>query len=258
MNCQSVRSRLLALPDPAQVPAAAAAHFTTCPGCTAWHRLLTQVEAALASAPVPATDGTAKARVVARFRTAGKSRPKAPSLSPAPARPPFTERMAKLWPAGLIAAAVLAGTIAWLTFDRNPNGGQVAALPPDPLLDKVVTAKIDLDAAYHDPARKLQVLAKLGDDLHDSAQALALVTPGAEMDSLATLYASVGESMVSEARALRPDKVREALDPCIQGLVKIEQEASKKATEVPVGSTRPLLDIARVARKSRTELAKLL
>jgi len=256
MNCQTLRNRILALPDPAQLPESSAAHVAGCPGCAAWHRLLTQVEAAVATAPVPATDGAAKARVVGQFKGSGKSRPKTPTLLPA--RPLFDERLTRHWPAGLIAAAVLVGTIAWLTFDRHSGSTQLAALPPDPLLDKVVTAKLELDAAGFDRARKLQVLARLGDDLHDQAQALALVTPGPDMDSLARLYSTVGDSMVTEARALDKDEGREVLTSCIQGLARIEQEASKKATEAPVGSDQPLREIARVARESRTELAKRL
>jgi hypothetical protein len=255
MNCQTLRSRILALPDPAQVPADLAGHLEGCGGCAAWHQLLVRVEAAVATAPVPATDGTARARLVAQFRTAGKSKPKAPALV-VPAGPTVGGRLSKLWPAGLIAAAILVGTVAYLTFDRRPGTTQVAALPPDPLLDKVVTAKIELDAAASDANRKVRVLARLGEDIHESAQALARVSPGAEMESHARMFRDVGESIVLEGKAADLQKDPAVLKDCIQALVKIEQEADKKATEAPVDSIRPLRDIAKTARESRIVLAQ--
>jgi hypothetical protein len=255
MNCQTIRSRILALPDPAQVPEPLAGHLTGCSGCTAWHQLLVKVEVAVATAPVPATDGTAKARVVAQFRSPSKSKPKAPALVVSP-RNSFGAKAAKLWPAGLIAAAILVGTVAYLTFDRRPGTTQVAALPPDTLLAKVTKHKIDLDAAAHDPNRKVRILTEELEDIHESAQALARVSPGAEMDSHARMFKDVGEAMVAEGKKVDLRKDPTVLNDCIQALVKIEQAADKKATEAPVESIRPLREIAKAARENRIAFAQ--
>ena len=68
MNCASARNRILTQPDPAAVPAAVAGHLAACPGCQGWHRLLIQVETAIAAVPVPATDGRARRRLLQLFR----------------------------------------------------------------------------------------------------------------------------------------------------------------------------------------------
>ena len=97
MNCASARNRLLTHPDPAAVPDAAG-HLATCAGCQSWHRLLNQVELAVATAPVPATTGRTKRRLIELFRTgrtAGESR----TGVVVPAATSRRERLAHMWPA---------------------------------------------------------------------------------------------------------------------------------------------------------------
>ena len=76
------------------------------------------------------------------------------------------------------------------------------------------------------------------------------------MESLASLYAKVGETLVFEARTLRNEQVEETLPRCIETLSRIEKDATDKAATVPAGSAKCLRDIAKSAKDSRTELAK--
>lgn len=259
MNCTAIRARLLSLPDPAQPTAMEANHLASCANCRAWHQQLVQVEAVVANLPFEPSDGLAKAQLVEQFRFGShrSSRPKVPVVPSTP-RTPLGERLMKLWPAGLIAAAVLVGSIAFLNLGRKDNGSTVALMPPDPFLEKVVRGKIELDGASRDPGKRLQVLNRLGTDIHEQALALAHVTPGSEMESLARLYSQVSDTIVSEARSLGKGKERESIAQCIQGLTRIEDEANQQAAIVPVGSAKPLKDIARSAKESRTELAQII
>ncbi|HJZ92545.1 MAG TPA: hypothetical protein VKE40_16840 [Gemmataceae bacterium] len=270
MNCSTVRNRLLALADPAAVPALVTAHFEQCPACQGWHRLLVQVDAAVAAIPVPASDGRAKQNVLSQFRdevsvngkpvrTAAPKpaiKPAAP-VTPAPERVPVGDRLARFWPAGVAAAVLLVGIVLWVSMARKGNEEQPMAAVPDPLLEKVIQAKVGLDTATTPPAR-LKVLDQLAADIHEQAQALALVTPG-EMASLAGMYKDVVEgALVEQARLLGADERRTVLPRYIQKLFETEELARQKAADAPVGSDGALQDIARSAGASRTELAKLM
>lgn len=273
MNCSSVRNRLLALADPATVPDRLSAHLNGCPACQGWHRLLVEVEGVVAGTPVPETDGRARKNVLAQFRgdasangkpvtpVSAKPRPKpsAPVTPAPPGRMSIGDRLARLWPAGIAAATLFVGTVLWLSFGRKTADDQaVAVLPPDPFLQRVVLASGNLDNATTAPER-LKVLDGLGADIHDQAQALALVTP-AEMSSIAGLYEMVvGEALVEQARLLAADERREILPKYIERLNQMEWQANRKAAEgVPVGSNEQLQRIARTAAQCRVALTNLM
>jgi hypothetical protein len=270
MNCSTVRNRLLGLADPAAVPAPVSAHLDQCPACQGWHRLLVQVEAVVAAGSVPPSDGRAKQNLLSQFRsdvsvngkpvrvTAPKpaAKPAAP-VTPAPDRLSAGERLARLWPAGVAAAVLLVGTVIWVSIGRKGGDDQTVVVASDPLLEKVVQAKVGLDTATTTPER-LKFLDQLASDIHEQAQALALVTPG-EMASLAGMYKDVVEvALVEQARLLGADERRSVLPRYIQKLADTEGLARQKAADAPVGSNGPLQDIARAAGASRTELARLM
>src|SRR6476660_2089291 len=101
MNCSSARNRLLNHAEPGPVPAAVAGHLAACGGCQAWHRLLAQVDRAVATAPVPPSSGRVKRRLLELFRN---ERPaNAPSSAAVvPAASPIRRRLAQVWPIGLV------------------------------------------------------------------------------------------------------------------------------------------------------------
>ena len=278
MNCSSLRNRLLAIPDPTAVSDPVAAHLESCASCQAWHRVLVQVEYAVASVAVPRTDGKKKREVLAQFRTAKTSKPKAQplasplspaaplsvekpakkskaSVQPAAPRVPLGERLARMWPMGLVAAALL---VCVLVFSfKKPPDTILAKAPSDPMLKEVVAAKVDLDRA-HSSADRVKVLAKLADTIHEEARTLSKITPD-EMSSLATMYKKVvEEALVPQARSLSDDERKSTLPKYADQLGKAEQDANRLAAESPVGSDRALREIAEAARAGRIELAKLI
>jgi hypothetical protein len=257
MNCASARNRLLSDPDPAAVPDVAG-HLAECAGCQAWQRLLTQVDRAVATAPVPTTTGRIKRRLIELFRTgrpAGESR--AGVVVPAAMRKK-RDRLARTWPAGLVAAALLVGALSWVILGGKQDGGAVAKLPPDPFLRQVVAAKVKIDTA-ETPAERLKAWANLADDLHDQAKELYQISPGEDMDSLAGLYEqAVGDdALIGQARLL-PDGDRKAtLQAYVDKLAGAEEAANALAAKAKTGSDRPLKRIADAAAASRTKLTLL-
>jgi hypothetical protein len=269
MNCETARNRLMALPDPAVVPEGIAAHLDVCHACQMWHRLLTRVEEGIvATAPAAHSDG-ARRQLIARFRDPEpivnpviKTRPASGSKVLAPVRPASArrsvgERLARLWPAGLVAAALLLGVLVWSSLQK-PEAQSVAALPPDPFLDKAVAAKVKLDAAP-DAVARLAVLDSLQQSIREEATSLSKVTPGSDMESLARMYEQVvADGMVEQARLLSDDEKKARLPEYQNRLAIAQQEANRLAAEAPVGADRPLKDIARAAEKGRTELARMI
>jgi hypothetical protein len=281
MNCASARNRILALSDPAVLPESLEAHVSACAACEAWRRLAMQVDAAVLAIPVPASDGNAKRQLLAQFqvpaaRSAKLKKPAVategekliikipspltkPTAQPVSPRQPLGERLARLWPAGLIAAAILVGAISWAILGGKSNDNQaMASAGPDPMLSDVVVAKVKLDTAP-DAIGRVDVLATLADTIHEEARTLSKVTPGEEMTSLAKMYDQVvREALVPQARALTGEERRTKLPGYQERLAKAEQEANRLANEAPVGSDQALKDIAETAKAGRIELAKLI
>jgi hypothetical protein len=272
MNCDTVRNRVMALPDPAGLPGPLAAHLAGCPGCEAWHRLLVRVEAAVAATAPPAGPARAKRQLVGQFREQEPAAPKPPVKTPAkakPAKPAGTvvpaperqsvgERLARLWPAGLVAAALLAGVLVWSSLRGKPDGPTVAALPPDPFLERVVSAKVKLDSAP-DAAGRLAALDTLERTIHAEATTLSKVTPGADMEALARMYEQVvTEGMVEQARLMSDDERKAKLPAYQNRLAAAQQVATRLIDEAPPESVRPLKGIATAAEKGRIELARMI
>jgi len=281
MNCSSARNRILALPDPEVLPESLQAHVENCAGCQAWRRLAIQVDAAVAAIPVPVSDGNVKRQLLTQFqvsptRSAKLKKPAAtvdpvakiiktlptgvkPAAQPAGPRQALGERLARLWPAGLIAAAILVGAISWAILGGKSNDNQaLASAGPDPMLSDIVSAKVKLDTAP-DAVGRVYVLATLADTIHEEARTLSKVTPGEEMTSLAKMYDQVvRDALVPQARALTGEERRTKLPVYAERLAKAEQEANRLSNEAPVGSDQALKDIAESAKAGRIELAKLI
>ena len=213
----------------------------------------------MATAPVPPSSGRVKRRLLELFRN---ERPaNAPSSAAViPAASPMRRRLAQVWPIGLVAAALLVGMIAWINLGGKPPDNNAAAqLPPDPLLKKVVAAKVKIDTA-DSAAERLRYWAELADELRGEASDLARVSSPEEMESLAGLYEQVvsDDALVGQARLLTDDERKAALGKVKDRLVKAEEDAKRLLAEgVSPGSERPLKRIADAAAASNTKLAKL-
>jgi hypothetical protein len=274
MNCSTARNRILALSQKAAMPDELTTHLDGCAACQAWRQLLQQVDAAIAHAPVPASDGKAKRQLIAQFRpetvAVAKTKPERKSdklatpkkvvspIMPAKPRRPLGERLAKLWPAGLVAAGLLVAAVGWAVFGgKSQDNTQTVAVAPDPLLEKAVASKAKLDTASS-PAEKIVVLDDLAKGIHEQAKALAKVSPD-DMKSLAHMYEQVvADALVSQAKAVSPDERAKALTRCRDSLRETENEANRLAGEAPPASVQPLRDIARVAKESGNTLAQLM
>jgi hypothetical protein len=262
MNCESLRKRLLVLPDPAAMPDALAQHLDACSGCQAWHQLLVRVEAGIVATAPAARSGRLKRPLIARFRnpvaSGSKSNEAATVALPARPRQPLGEKLARLWPAGIVAAALLIGVLVWASLRNKPDGGTVAALPPDPFLEQVVLAKVKFDSADNVPDR-LAALDVLERNVHREATEISKISPGADMESLARMYDSVVVGpMIENARLLGPDERKAVLPKYIDRLNAAAQEAHLRSLEAPAGADRPLQDIEKSALKGRMTLAQLL
>jgi hypothetical protein len=263
MNCATARNRLLSEPDPSAVPDAVAGHLAGCAGCQAWHRLLAQVDRAVATAPVPATSGRTKRRLVELFRTGrAPGEPGGVIIATLPgagltARRAMRGHLTRYWPVGLVAAAVLVGTVALFTLGGKSDRGAAAQLPPDPFLRQVVAAKVKIDTA-DTAAKRLEGWAELADQLREQAEALARVSQGEDMDSLARLYEqAVGEdALVGQARLLTEEERKARLAKFANLLAEAEQHTKRLLAEgVSPGSERPLRRIAEAAEASKNKLA---
>jgi len=266
MSCQTTQNRILGLADPAALAGPLADHVAGCQACQAWHRLLLQMEVAVAGMPVPADSGRAKAETLKQFQAAPAKAPAKPKttkpaeavkpITPAKLRKPLGDRVARLWPAGAVVAVACVAVVLW-SFAGKKGTPEVAAHTADPMLDRVVAAKVQLDVAKSAPDR-LQVLAKLADDVQDQAKSLYLVAPGDEMVSLSKMYSDiVTEGLMFQAEALDAAERRKLLGDYTDRLAKAEQQAERLAAEAPVGSDEPLRDIARTARDGKNKLARL-
>jgi len=261
---------MLAVSEAAALPPDLAGHLSECAACHSWWQLLGRVDAALVQLPAYPTDGKAKRQLLAQFRTATpKARPasksdapsarkKLATIVPAARKWPLGERLARLWPAGLVAAALLIGAIAWAVLGGKSNDQTLAAAPPDPLLEKAVASKAKLDFATT-PAEKVVVLDDLAKDIHEQAHVLAKVSPG-DMKSLAKMYEEVvTDALVMQARAVSPEDRPKVLASCRDHLRDTEAQVGELLKGgAPQASVGPLRDIERVARESGNKIAQLI
>jgi hypothetical protein len=264
MNCSAAHNRLLSLPDPAAVPAPLAGHLAECAACRAWHGLLVRIDGAVAAIPVPPAARTGRQVLLDQFRgPAPLTRPAAaPSraaggvvLVAAPS--PVGKRVARHWPFGLVAAALLAGVLSWVILSGDGGQPGPVALPRDPMLERVLAASNRIEAA-DGAADRLEGLADLAGEIHSQAEVLSKVTPD-QLDSLAGLYEKLvgDDALVRTARALSAEERRNTLPRFTKGLEDAEQAAIAAAAEAPPQSVAPLKRIADAARGSRTKLTRL-
>jgi len=268
MNCASAHNRLLALANPADVPDAVAGHLAVCSTCSAWHSLLVEVDAVLVATPVPTAPAGRKNQVIEQFQPIITAptlvSPAKPSVKPngsvvvLAAAASTGDRLARLWPVGAVAAAVLVGALGWVILGGNSGDesgpGPVAR---DPMLEKVVQAKVDLDTAETAPER-LKVLDRLATDIHEQATTLSMVTPGTDMESLASRYEQVVMvGLVETARLLTDDERKALLDRYQDRLSKAQQDATRSAANAPPGSAEHRRHIAEAAAEGKTRLARM-
>jgi hypothetical protein len=268
MKCSIVRNRLLDLSDMGIIPENLQQHLDGCAGCKAWFAQLILVDKAIQHLPVPAYDAKAKEILLKKFRTPNEvskpsdSRKSQPVVTPSTIKTPswpLPEFVSRYWHAGLIAATLLIGTIAFLSL-----GGPspvVAALPPDPLLNDLVDTSVALSKADSHEKRMTQLVA-MADKLHTQIREIAHVdAEGENLTKLADLYYRVvWKGIVSNARNMPEPQQKALLPDIVKHLAEAGEQAAALKENVQQSAKEPLdkviIDARDASKTIRDEILK--
>ena len=257
MTCQSVQARILALPDPRQLPDAFRAHVDGCPDCLGYWQQAARLEALVAALPVPPAPAGKKTAVLEDLAAQGLVFPK---VTATPRRAWSLPRVPAKALAGLAAALLVAVGVWSVVKNGKP---QVAVprqpAPRHPLLEKVVQRDLAL-AKARTPNDRLDALAGLAEDLAAESRGLALVAGADEMRELADWFRTVvADGMVPQAEripphSLTPDQRRQMLDRLTTRLAEAGHAAEQAAKDSPPHAQPALRSIADTARDGQTKL----
>ena len=279
MNCQLARNRILAVEEPGELPEELAQHLEVCDACRAWARLFAQMDQALLQLPVPLVEGVGKTVVLERIR-AGKPATAAPVLpqaelnhKPVNGVKPMPVDLeddlpkkkfkpgafaARYWPAGLIAATLLIGVVAWLSL-RGQKPQQPTPQPGDPLLESVVRLNVEL-AKTQTPAERVDVLTKLADELNQEMRDIARADgTGDNMQALEHMYRKVVlQGLIAQAKLIERSKREAILGRIADNLALAGKSADQSAAESPEHSAARLRNAAEIAREGVKEIRLLI
>jgi len=163
---------------------------------------------------------------------------------------------AKFWPAGLVAATLLLGTIAYLSL-RNHQVPAPLATPRDPLLDSLVKLNVDLaDPKKQTAAGRVQILASVADELNKEMRDIARAdASGENMRDLEKMYRKVVlDGLVAQARLVDRSQREAVLGEIADNLAKAGQNAENTAKDAPQHSAEPLRDAASAAREGAKKI----
>jgi hypothetical protein len=259
MNCQAVQNKILALPDPRQVPEQLRAHVVGCGACRAWAEHAARTEGLLEQLPVPPAPADKKSALIAEL-TRGTV-----VAEPAPQREPlrdFLRRNATL--VGGLAAALLLAVGWWLSVGGGRKDVATPQAPPkDPFLEKVVQRDVAL-ANADTPAKKLQALGGLADDLSAEARGLARIASPDELKDIARWYDRVvKDGLVKRAEtltnsvAMTPAERKAEFEALARRLGTAADEVKKMTGEVSPDAKPALERIADTARDGQKKLTEL-
>jgi hypothetical protein len=259
MNCQTVQNRILALPDPRQIPDALLVHVAGCAGCRVWAEQAARLEGLLERLPVPPAPADKKSDLIADLA-------RGPVAVPArePFAAPFFARNAAL--VGGLAAAVAVAVGAWLLFTGNGTPEVIAKqrTPKHPFLEKVVQHDVAL-AKADSPAKRLDAFGGLAGDISAEARGLARIANADELKDVAQWYERVvKKGMVPQAEQLAGDHLKvppaerkSRLEALAGKLAATADETEKAAREVPENAKDTLQRIANTARDGEKKLRQL-
>lgn len=253
MNCTSVRNRILSLTDPRRLPEALRTHVEACPACVAWWKTAAKLERYLELLPAPPAPADKKFALIDELTADGqviKSVPRVADRGPSRIKGKHV---------AVLAASLLVAVGGWWVVTRPSTGPQTAAAPKHPLLDKMVQRSKTL-ARAETPAKRLEVLGEMADDLHSETRGLARVAGPEELDDLARLFAKVvNGGLVRQAGQMAPHAMTAAEKAALLGqladkLSEAGAEAEKVAREAPPASQPALKRIADTARDGQKKL----
>jgi hypothetical protein len=264
MNCQSVRNRVLSLPDPREVPDALRAHLDGCPDCLRWWHQAARLERLLAQLPAPPAPAGKKEALIDELTAAGPViRTAVATRRPVPS--PGLAFLRRNWkPVAGLAASVLIVLGGWQLWPRT--GPPPVTHNPTHLLTETLVKRHNAVARARTPEQKLALLEVMADDLSSETRGLARVASEDELRALAGWYEKVvGNGIVKlaeirPAHAMTPDernKRAELLNRLAGQLATAAQKTAEVTREVPPDRRRVLERIVNAARSGQTELRKL-
>jgi hypothetical protein len=272
MKCEFVQRRLLALEDPAQVPAEYRAHLARCGICRDWQSQLLLLEGNIPCVPVPPSRGKARllrrliemtrdkeTRVEKAVPTTLMKVPAVPAVSQAPTLP-LSHVLILPRRAAALAAAVLLFVLGWWIFHSRTTGPELPPTKPvaDPLLASLVERDMRLATAAS-PRERIEILADMAQELQDATRFLAQAAASDELDGLARLYEQVvHEGILRQASALPAGERRPILNPIADRLSKTARSVERLVPRVPAECGKPLHAIAEAARQGNLRLYGLL
>jgi hypothetical protein len=270
MNCQVVQNKILAEPDPRLLSERLRLHVAGCEACRAWAVQAARLEALVEQLPAPAAPSAKKAALVGKLER-GEPIIVRPLATPAPASKARESRLMEFvrenaLALGGLAAAVLVAWGAWALFPRNGARPEMAAMPDDPFLKKMVERNLEL-AKADNVGKRMQVLSGMADDLSAQARGLARVASPEELRDIARWYGKVVEDgLVKQAENLpvrihtpAEEQVRAAaLNALASQLNDTAAETDKLLASVPPESKPALQKIVDTARhgQKKIELAR--
>ncbi|QJW96341.1 hypothetical protein [Frigoriglobus tundricola] len=255
MKCQAVQNQILALPDPRELPPALRSHVLACAACQAWARQAARLEGLLEQMFVPPAPAEKKEALLGELMAAD---PVIRSMATPATRPTFGPAAVRFlgrnasYVGGLAAAVLVAFGAYLLVGNRSPGTKETALTHKHPLLEKLVARDVAM-ARADTPAKQLEVLTGMADDIASDTRGMARLASGAELKQMAGWYEKVvAEGIVPQARGLPTEMPAADKARLIDGLAaKLDAEAveaEKVAREAPPDAQTALKRMADAAR----------
>ena len=265
MTCQTIQNRVLALPDPRQLPENLREHIAGCPGCQAWWKQAVRLDRLLEQLPAPPAPADKKAAMLDELAAAGPVIRSIPAVERGTGRSVFVKLLAVpgvRYAAGL-AAAVLIAVGGWMAFRPTKQPEVAVPSPRDPFLDKIVKRNVAL-AQTKAPDERMVALAGLADDLSAETRGLARIADQDDLRELSGLFQKVvNDGIVRQAErlpphALTPTQKQALLEKLSTTLDGARQQADQAARESPPHAQPALRTISDTARDGQTKLKAIL
>lgn len=256
MTCQTIQNRILSLTDPRRLPEALRVHVDACPACAAWCATAAKLERFLEVLPAPPAPADKKSVLIDELTSAGPVIKNVPRIDRRPSR------IRGRHVAALAAAVMVAVGGWWIVTRPSGKNADVAVAPKHPLLEKLVQRSQSLSRA-ESPAKRLELLGEMADDLNAETRGLARVASPEELNEMARLFDRVVTTgIVRQAGQMAPHALSAAekaalLDQLAGKLSEAGAEAEKLSREAPPASQPALKTIADSARNGEKKLREI-
>jgi len=259
MNCEAIRNRLLAQPNPNRVPAELRPHVTDCRACREFLVRYDALARNIQSLSVPESERTKMAFLDSINHTG-------PIIRNVPGTPvstfsgkKFARRLIK--PLASIAAAVAVGFGVWAISGSRKGPAEVVA-PRYDLLKKVVVANANL-ARSNDPKVRIATLTELTTDIRKEAGDVVKAADEDDLVALAAMFEKVvDDGLVNQAKQLNPMTVAVAdrqrvLNDAAEKLAATADDVAELYRNAPPHAKASLSRIQEAAAQGRVKLLRI-